>query len=106
MRRVLIQIAAALALSGPAWAQATDAERYYGWGPHMMGWSGGWHAMIFGPLFMILFLAVLVAIAVFLFRCSRPWQGIIQPHRFPPVRTPLDMLIAHTETLKVGAIGR
>jgi putative membrane protein len=66
----------------------------------MMGWSGGWHAMIFGPLFMILFLAVLVAVV------GWPWQGVIQPHRFPPVRTPLDMLIAHTETLKVGAIGR
>ena len=56
--------------------------------------------MIFGPLFMILFLAVLVAVV------GWPWQGVIQPHRFPPVRTPLDMLIAHTETLKVGAIGR
>ena len=52
--------------------------------------------MIFGPLFMILFLAVLVAVV------GWPWQGVIQPHRFPPVRTPLDMLIRHTETLKAS----
>jgi putative membrane protein len=63
MRKALVQIAAALTLlSGPAWARASsDAERYYRWGPHTMGWSGGWYAMIFGPLFM-LFLAALVAL--------------------------------------------
>jgi putative membrane protein len=90
MRKVLVQIAAALTiLSGPAWAQASsDAERYYGWGPHVMGWSGGWYAMIFGPLFMILFLAVLVAVVVILVR----GLGAIQPQRFPPVRTQLDIL--------------
>jgi len=61
MQKALIQTAAALSLLPSAvWAQAqppSDAERYYGWGPHMMGWGGGWYPMIFGPLFMILFLA-------------------------------------------------
>ncbi|OPH81347.1 hypothetical protein B2M20_17820, partial [Nitrobacter vulgaris] len=55
----LVQTVAALSLlPGTVWAQApSDAEGYYGW-RHMMGWGGG-YAMIFGPLFMILFLAVL-----------------------------------------------
>ena len=83
MQKVLIQTVAALSLlSSAVWAQAqapSDTERYYGWGPHMMGWGGGWYPMIFGPFFMILFLAVLVALAVALVR-------------LPPARTPLDIL--------------
>jgi putative membrane protein len=92
MQKVLIHISAiafaALAtLPGSASAQApSDAERYYGWGPHMMG---GWYAMIFGPLFMILFLAVLVAVVVILVRwLGGPWQGAHPPS----ARTPLDIL--------------
>lgn len=95
MQKVLVQTAAALSvLPGAVWAQApSDTERYYGWGPHMMGWGGGWYAMIFGPLFMILFLAVLIAVAVILVRwLDGPWQGAMPPHQFPPVRTPLDIL--------------
>jgi len=94
MHKFLVQSAAALALlPGPAWAQApSDAERY-GWGPHMMGWGGGWYAMIFGPFFMILFLAVLVAVVAILVRwLGGPWHGAMPPHQFPPVRTPLDIL--------------
>ena len=92
MQKVLVQMVAALSLlPGAVWAQSpSDAERY-GWGPHMMGWGGGWYAMIFGPLLMILFLAVLVAAVVILVR----WlggQGAVPPHQFPPVRTPLDIL--------------
>jgi DsrE/DsrF-like family len=75
-------------LPGAVWAQAqapSDAERYYGWGPHMMGWGGGWYAMIFGPFFMILFLAVLVALAVILVRWpGGPWRGTYPPHQLPP----------------------
>ena len=75
MQKVLVQVIAALSLlPEEAWAQAqapSDTERYYGWHQHMMGWGGGGYAMIFGPLFMILFLAVLIALAVVLAR----WLG-------------------------------
>ena len=97
MQKVLVQTVAALCLlPGAVWAQAqapSDAERYYSWGPHMMGWGGGWYAMIFGPLFMILFLAVLVAVVVILVRwLGGPWQATYPPHQWPPARTPLDIL--------------
>ena len=96
MQKVLVRTVAALSLvPGAVWAQAqapSDTERYYGWGPHMMGWGGGWYPMIFGPLFMILFLAVLVALAVALVRwLGGPWPGTY-PHQLPPARTPLDIL--------------
>jgi len=98
MQKHLIQCiaagGAALTLMPSAvWAQApSDAERYT-WGPHMMWWGGGWYAMILGPLFMILFLAVLIAVVVLLVRwIGGPWHGTIPPH--PPLqgRTPLDIL--------------
>lgn len=96
MQKVLVQTVAALSLlPGAVWAQAqapSDTERYYGWGPHMMGWGGG-YAMIFGPFFMILFLAVLVALAVVLVRwLGGPWPGTYPPHQSPPARTALDIL--------------
>jgi putative membrane protein len=94
MQKVLVQTVAALFfLPGAVSAQAqSDAERY-GWGPHMMWWGGGWYAMIFGPLFTILFLAILVAIVVLLARwLGGPWQGTYPPHQLPPTRTPLDIL--------------
>ncbi|SFI59748.1 putative membrane protein [Bradyrhizobium sp. cf659] len=94
MQKVLVQTVAALSLlPGAVWAQApSDTERYYGWGPHMMGWGGG-YAMIFGPLFMVLFLAVLVALAIVLARwLGGLWPGTYPPHQLPPARTPLDIL--------------
>jgi len=84
----------ALALvPGAAWTQApSDTDRYV-WGPHMMGWGGGWYAMIFGPLFMLLFLAVLIAAVVLLVRwLGGPWQDPTLPHHTLPGRTPLDIL--------------
>jgi putative membrane protein len=94
MRKALIEIVAAagsaLALMHSAvWAQApSDADRY-AYGPHMMGWGGGWYGMIFGPLFMILVLAVLSAAVVLLVRwVGGPWQQTA----LPPGRTPLDIL--------------
>ena len=97
MQKHLIHLIAAggTALSlipNAAWAQApTDAERY-AWGPHMMGWDGGWNAMIFGPLIMILVLAVLIAAVVLLVRwLGGPWQGTLPPPS-QPGRTPLDIL--------------
>lgn len=80
-------------LPSTAWAQApADADRYV-YGPHMMGWGGGWYAMIFGPLFMILGLAVLIAAVVLLVHwLGGPWQGTAPPRHTPPGRTPLDIL--------------
>ena len=99
MQKVLVQMVTAMTAAlavvpGTVWAQAqtpSDIERY-GWGPHMMGWGGGWYPMIFGPLFMILFLAVLVAVVVILVRwLGGPWQAQV-PHQLPPSRAPLDIL--------------
>jgi putative membrane protein len=48
--------------------------------------------MILGPLFMILMLAAVIAVAVLLVRwLGGPWQGVGQ-HQMPPGRTPLDIL--------------
>ena len=70
-----------------AWAQVpSDADRY-AYGPHMM-WGFG---MIFGPLFFILVLALVIAVAVLLVRwLAGPWQAASHP--LPPGRTPLDIL--------------
>jgi putative membrane protein len=58
----------------------------------MMDWSGGWYAMILGPLFMIIVLALVIAVAVLIVRwLGSPWHG--QPtHHLQPRRTPLDIL--------------
>ncbi|MEH6952933.1 SHOCT domain-containing protein (plasmid) [Nitrobacter sp. NHB1] len=49
--------------------------------------------MIFGPLFMILFLAVLVALAVVLARwLGGAWPGTYPPHQLSSTPTPLDIL--------------
>lgn len=98
MQRVPITILAttgsALALlSSAAWAQTpSDADRY-AYGPHMMGWGGGGYAMILGPLFMILVLAVLIAAVALLVRwVGGPWQGTPPSHHAPPGRTAIDIL--------------
>ncbi|WP_210239094.1 SHOCT domain-containing protein [Mesorhizobium sp. B2-9-1] len=91
MRKGLMKSAAAISgvlalVPGAACAQALDADRY-AYGPGMMWWGGGW-AMIFGPLFMILFFVVLVGAVT-------RWQrgpGAVPPHQTSPGRTPLDIL--------------
>lgn len=56
----------------------------------MWGWS--WGGMILGPLFMILVLAVVIAVAVLIVRSlGGPWQGTAPPYPSPG-RTPLDIL--------------
>lgn len=95
MRKLLIApfaaVGAALALApSEVLAQQSPADAYgYAYGPHMMGWYG----MIFGPLFMILLLAVLIAAVVLIVRWAvGPWQGATPRPLAPAGRTPLDIL--------------
>ena len=93
MSNPLAAAAGAAATLAPTlvWAQQSEPERY-AYGPHMMWWGAGWYAMIFGPLFMILVLALVIAVAVLLVRwLGGPWHGTA-PHQAPPGRTPLDIL--------------
>lgn len=97
MKKALMSVATASAtvalVAGAAWAQAPSDIGRYDWRPHMMWWGGGWYAMIFGPLFMILFLGVLLVAVVFLVRgVGGPWSGPVSPHHSLASRTPLDIL--------------
>ena len=68
-----------------AWPQPRDADFY---GPHMM-W-GGWYGMFFGPLMIIIFSAVVVALVVLDVRWLGGGHGASRP--LSPNRTPLDIL--------------
>ena len=64
-----VGMAAWLALLGSstaAWAQQQGPQNY---SPHM--WDGGWHGWFFGPIMMIVFIAVAVVVVVLLVR----WLG-------------------------------
>ena len=75
-----------------AWAQGPSGPGRYAYDPHMMGWGGGWYAMIVGPLFMILMFAAVIAVAVFLVRwLGGSWQGTA-PHHMASGRTSLVIL--------------
>jgi len=60
---------------------------------HMM-WGTGWYgSMIFMPLFMLLMLAVVIAVAVLVVRSlGGPWRGMAPPHYPPAGRAALDIL--------------
>lgn len=95
--RILSGIVAAAGIAfrpALALAQQQPEPNRYGYGPYMMDWAGGWYGMmVFGPLFMILVLAVVVAIVVLLVRwLGGPWHSFQPPHQLPPGRTPLDIL--------------
>lgn len=78
---------AAVAVGGlalaPGWVWAQQQSESYTrvCGPDMMNWGGGGYGMIFGPLYMILVLGVVIAVAVLLVRwLAGPWQGAQPPH--------------------------
>ena len=74
-------------LGAPAAAWAQEAPQYYG--PHM--WHDEWHGWFFGPIMMIVFIAVIVFIVVLLVRwLGAPGYG--PTHHAPPSKTPLDIL--------------
>lgn len=91
MKRLLgrtVAVAGASVVPSWVWAQAPSGGADYGYGPHHMMWGFG---MIFGPLFFVLLLALVIAVAVLLVRwLAGPWQGSSQA--VPPGRTPLDIL--------------
>lgn len=83
--------ASSFAMTLPVAAQATPAEpdRSVYW-PHMMGWDSAWYGG--GPIMMILWIGLLVAIVVLLVRAfSGPSRGSAA-HQAPPGRTALDIL--------------
>ena len=91
MRLIIAVVAAvigSLGLTAAAWAQAGPDggpwQMMHGWG--MMGWGGG--GMFLGPLFMIAWLALLVAVIVVLVR----WLGGGSFGVGSPPRTPREIL--------------
>ena len=85
---VLCAIAAFLVLDiADVWAQEPRGDYY---GPHHM-WNSGWFGMFFGPIFMIVFIGIAVAVVVLLFR----WLGGTTPgigSSTPSMRDPIDIL--------------
>jgi putative membrane protein len=91
-RKAVLGIGAGLAASLPLLAQA-QPERY---GPGMM-WdpSWGWFHMVFGPLMMLVWIALLVAVVVLIVRWVGGWGGPGVGGGIgggPRERTPLDIL--------------
>ena len=82
----LLTAMAALSVVGLSSAFAEEAPRY-NYGPHM--WDGGWW-MFLGPIWMILFLGVLIALVVLLVRwLSWPSAGGLGASA---TKTPIDIL--------------
>ena len=98
MTRVLNLITAALIVTHAftpslAWAQGQPVAESYGYGPRMMWRDGGGYGMFFGPLFMILTLAVVIAAVVLLVQWfSGSWRDVQTLQHMPPRQTPLDIL--------------
>src|SRR6516165_4458580 len=73
--------AAAALVPHQVWAQAQPEPYRYDYGPMMMWWNGGWYGMIFGPLFMMLMLAVVIVAVFLLVRwLGGPWHGTTPQH--------------------------
>ncbi len=96
MRRYLsavLGIGAWLASSSLAVAQQAQSPYY---GSHM--WDGGWHGWFFGPIMMIVFIALAVVVVVLLVRwLGGPGHGYGHGqggahHAAPTGKTPLDIL--------------
>jgi putative membrane protein len=82
---------AAVIGSTPAWAQQQGAPYH---GGHEYMWGGGWHGMFLGPMMMLLFLGIAVAVIVLVVR----WLGGARHDTPMPApnaasdNTPLDIL--------------
>lgn len=83
--RYLSCVGIAVLLSSPVLAQPQTPA----YGPHM--WNGGWHGWFFGPIMMIVFLAVAVVVVILLVRwLGGPGHATTLHHT--PAKTPLDIL--------------
>lgn len=89
MNRSTLWLAALLCILTPAAALAQQPQGP-GYGPHM--WNGGWHGWFFGPIMMIVFIAVAVVVVVLLVRWLGGPSHINNPHHQSPTKTPLDIL--------------
>lgn len=83
----MVGVGAGLATSSLALAQQPQSPYY---GPHM--WSGGWHGWFFGPIMMIVFIAVAVVVVVLLVRWLGGTGHRTTYHTHATDRTPLDIL--------------
>lgn len=84
--RFLVCANLALLVSSPVVAQQGQGTMY---GPHM--WNGGWYGWLFGPIMMIVFVAVTVVVVVLLLRWLGGGGHGGVPHG-PASKTPLDIL--------------
>lgn len=88
IHRLCLFVPALLSCWAPtiALAQQPQGPAY---GSHM--WNGGWHGWFFGPIMMIVFIAVAVVVVVLLVRwLGGPGHvGALHSH---PGKTPLDIL--------------
>lgn len=83
--KTALAVPIALGMPMSAWAQASSPN----YGSHM--WDGGWHGWFFGPIMMIIFFAVAVAIVVLLVR----WLTGGAQNKVPPSshgKSPVDIL--------------
>lgn len=88
MKRPTAWIAGLSYIATPAIAVAQQTQGPF-YGPHM--WNGGWHGWFFGPIMMIVFVAVAVVVVMLLVRwLGTPGHG--GASRSPPDMTPLDIL--------------
>jgi putative membrane protein len=69
----------------------------------MMWWGGGWYGMVLGPLFMVLILAAIIALAVLLVRWIGGSSQVAGPNQVQQERAPLDIL---KERFARGEIGK
>lgn len=84
--KIMSFLAAAPATLAAGAAFAEPQGAYYG---HPM-WGGGWHGWFIGPIMMMLFLAVAVALVVFFVRRAGAGNGSMTSD--PPRNSPLDIL--------------
>lgn len=75
----------------PVWAQGQGSP-YHGGYEHM--WGGGWYGMFLGPLMMLLFLGIAVAVIVLIVRWlgGSRHDGHMLPPGAAPGRMPVDIL--------------
>lgn len=86
--RYLVYASLALLVSSPVLAQQGQGPMY---GPHM--WNGGWSGWFFGPIMMIVFIAVTVVVVVLVIRrLGGSGRDSIAEQPAPPSKTPLDIL--------------